>query len=89
MNNKSQKNKRNTCFPHTSRLVNAPQTNSDKVNDNTDNYFLLINKVTELCVLYRQTTIKTFFFENHNLHILVSISSCSWYELHMEALKHI
>jgi hypothetical protein len=31
----------------------------------------------------------TFVFEHHNLYISVAISSYSWYEFHMEALKHI
>jgi hypothetical protein len=32
---------------------------------------------------------KMFSFEYHDLHILVSISSCFWYEFHTEVLKHI
>jgi hypothetical protein len=30
-----------------------------------------------------------FSYDHENLHITVSISSCSWYELHMEIPKHI
>jgi hypothetical protein len=30
-----------------------------------------------------------FSFKHHNLHISVSISSCSWYEFQTEILKHI
>jgi hypothetical protein len=52
MNNKSRKNKRNTCFPRNSSLTSVPQIYSDSVNDNTDNYFLLINKYLLDCVCF-------------------------------------
>jgi hypothetical protein len=44
MNSKSRKNKINTCYPCTSSLANAAQIFGDNVSDNTEDYFLLINK---------------------------------------------
>jgi hypothetical protein len=48
----------------------------------------LTNSYWIVCALQTNNNY-TFFFEHHNLHISVFIYSCSWYEFHMEALKHI
>jgi hypothetical protein len=54
MNNKSWKNKRNTCLPFTSSLTNAARMilYSDNVNDNIDVYLFLINNELLDCVSF-------------------------------------
>jgi hypothetical protein len=80
INNKSWKNKRNTYFPSTSSFTNATQY-TNNMNDNTDDYFLLINKklLDRVCFINKQQ-LDILFFDYHNLYISVSISSWSWHE---------
>jgi hypothetical protein len=49
--------------------------------------FLLISKMLKDCLSF--TDNYTLFVKYHNLHNLVTISSCSWYEFYTEILKHI
>jgi hypothetical protein len=75
--NKSQKNKRNSCFPRTSSLANAEQIIIDNVNDNTDDFFLLINKkYWTACALQTKQQLDILFLISQSAH-LVFISSCS------------
>jgi hypothetical protein len=69
-------NKQNTCFPNTSSLANAAQT-------------IQFDRSYWTVYVLQTDNNYTFSFEYHNLHILVSISSCSWYEFHMGIFKHI
>jgi hypothetical protein len=59
------------------------------MNDNTDDYFLLVKNKLLDCVCFTDKQQSDILFDHHNLHISVAISSCSWYEFHTEALKHI
>jgi hypothetical protein len=61
----------------------------DKVDDNTDDWFLLINKCYWTVKALQTNKNYTFSFKYQILHILLFISSRSWYEFHTETLKHV
>jgi hypothetical protein len=69
MNNLSGKITRNICFPHSSNLTSAAQI---IVNDNTDDYFLLINKTLLDCL---------WFKDKQHLDILFQMSQSTYFSI--------
>jgi hypothetical protein len=89
VNNKLWKNKKKISASLS--LLASPMQHkqySDNVNDNSDNYFLLVNK-SYWSACASQTDSYIFSSEYHNQLTLVSISSGSWCEFHTEILKCI
>jgi hypothetical protein len=67
MSNKSRKNKRNACFPRTFSLASAAQKNSDNMNDNADDYFLIVSRKLLDCAC---------FTDKQQLDTLLNITIC-------------
>jgi hypothetical protein len=75
MDHISRKNKRHTSFPRNSSLANAAQNFGDDVRDNTDSYFLLVNKCSSECVR---------FFEKQKLHVPFRVSQYTYFDMHFQ-----
>jgi hypothetical protein len=60
---------------------------SDKEDDDNDECFLPLNKSYWTMHSLQANNNYTYPLKYYNVHILVFITSCSWYELHMDILK--